>query len=75
MALHLVIDKEKRKILIEEIKRYVKTEHNQEIGDLAAGFLLDFFIERIGPEFYNQGVFDSYTYMNDVILDLLALQK
>jgi uncharacterized protein (DUF2164 family) len=31
----------------------------QDIGQFEAGFLLNFFLEEIGPFFYNKGVQDS----------------
>ena len=50
-------------------------EREEEIGDLAAGLILDFILEKIAPEFYNQGVYDSHKYMGDAIEDLLSIQK
>ncbi|MPM61100.1 hypothetical protein SDC9_107954 [bioreactor metagenome] len=69
------ITKEKRGDMISEIQRYFENEREEELGDLAAGLLVDFIIEKLGPEFYNQGVFDSYVYMNDRVEDLLGIQK
>jgi len=40
-----------------------------------AGLMLDFILEELAPEFYNQGVSDSYTYMKDTIEDLLSIRK
>ena len=61
--------------MVSAIKSYFITEREEELGDLAAGFILDFFIEKLAPEFYNQGVYDSYKYMNEKIEDLLGIQK
>ena len=47
----------------------------EEFGDLAAGFLLDFFLEQIAPHIYNQGVYDAYKYMNERTEDLLSILK
>lgn len=69
------IPKEKRSDMISEIQRYFENEREEELGDLAAGLLVDFIIEKLGPEFYNQGVFDSYVYMTDRVEDLLGIQK
>ncbi|MCE5295732.1 MAG: DUF2164 domain-containing protein [Euryarchaeota archaeon] len=70
-----VLTKEKRQEMVSAIKLYFKKERDEEIGDLAAGLLLSFIIDKLAPEFYNQGVFDSYKYMGDRIDDLLSLQK
>ena len=32
-------------------------------------------MEKMAPEFYNKGVFDSHQYMKDAAEDLSALQK
>jgi len=69
------LSKENRNEMILAIKTYFQTEREEELGDLAAGFILDFFMEKLGPEFYNQGILDSYRYMNEKIEDLLGIQK
>lgn len=50
------IDKEKKDEMISAIKAYFQKEKDEDIGDLAAVLLLDFIIEELAPEFYNQGV-------------------
>jgi uncharacterized protein (DUF2164 family) len=72
---NIKLTKEKRDDMISAIKSYYSTEREEEIGDLAAGLMLDFIIEKLAPEFYNQGVYDSYKYMEDKIEDLLVIQK
>jgi uncharacterized protein (DUF2164 family) len=68
------LTKEQREDMVKSIKRYFKTERGEEIGDLGAGLLLDFIIDRMAPEFYNQGVLDSGRYMNERIEDMMAVQ-
>ena len=75
MKQKIALTKEKRDYMISEIKTYFLNERDEDLGDLAAGLILDFFIEKIATEFYNQGVYDSYNYMNDKIEDLLGIQK
>jgi len=65
--------KEKRKEFVEAIQNFFYEEREEEIGELAASFLLDFFVEKIAPNIYNQGVMDSYKYLNERLEDLLAL--
>lgn len=69
------ITKEKRDEMIAAIKAYYLDERDEEIGDLAASMVLDFIMEELAPEFYNQGVYDAYKYMNDRVEDLLGIQK
>lgn len=75
MSNNIKLSKEKREKMISSIKEYFFNERDEELGDLAAGLILDFFIEELSTEFYNQGVYDSYKYMNDRIDDLLEIQK
>ncbi len=72
---NIIVTKEKRNDMIAAIKNYFSKEREEEIGDLASGLLLDFIIEKIAPEFYNQGVYDSYKYMEIQIEDMLSIQK
>ena len=68
------LSKEKREDMISKIKNYFLEEREEELGDLACGMILDFIIEELSSEFYNQGVYDSYKFMNDRIEDLLEIQ-
>jgi uncharacterized protein (DUF2164 family) len=69
------VTKEQRDEMITAIKHYFLKNREEEIGDLQAGLALDFILEELAPEFYNQGVSDSYMYMKDMIEDLLSIRK
>ena len=69
------VNKETREDMIDSIKTYFLDEKDEDLGDLASALILDFIIEELAPEFYNQGVQDSYKYMGDKIEDILSLQK
>lgn len=75
MSKNIEISKEKKENMISLIKDYFIKERQEDLGDLAAMLILDFFIEKIAPEFYNQGVYDSYKYFAERIEDLLEIQK
>jgi len=66
---------EKKQDMITAIQTYFQNERDEELGDLAANLILDFFIENLAAEFYNQGVFDAYSLMNEKIEDILDIQK
>jgi uncharacterized protein (DUF2164 family) len=53
------LTKEDRADAIARIQRYFREERGEELGDLAAGLLLDFFATELGPTLYNRGVQDS----------------
>jgi uncharacterized protein (DUF2164 family) len=59
--------------MIALIKNYFLSEKEEEWGDLASTLLLKFIIEELAPEFYNQGVYDAYKYMNDKTEDLMSI--
>lgn len=67
--------KEREQDLINSIQEFFLTERDEVIGDLAASIVLDFILNEIGPEIYNQGVHDSYRYMSDRVEDLLGITK
>lgn len=71
----VMLTKERRVELISEIQNYFSTGREEDIGDLAAGLILNCIIEKLAPEFYNQGVDDSHQYMKDAAEDLLAIRK
>jgi len=52
------ISKDARKEAVTSIERYFKENMEERIGNIAAGALLNFFLEEIGPVVYNQAVAD-----------------
>ncbi|PWU66889.1 DUF2164 domain-containing protein [Gracilibacillus dipsosauri] len=66
---------EERNEFITLIQDYYLREHNEELGNLQAGFLLDFFMREIAPTFYNLGVRDSHTYVSNKLDDLFEIEK
>lgn len=57
----LKITKEYKEQIVVNIQRYFLEERGEEIGNLAAEFLMDFMIQQIGPHIYNQAVGDAQT--------------
>lgn len=68
------LSKEKKEDMINAIKRYFVEKRDEEIGDLAATLILNFIIDELAPEFYNQGVYDAYVFMNDRVEGLFEIQ-
>ncbi len=67
--------KEKRDEMIGLIRKWFLEERDENLGDLAATLILDFFSKELAPYFYNQGVFDSYKFVSRLAEDLLGIQK
>ncbi|TGE33459.1 DUF2164 family protein [Desulfosporosinus sp. Sb-LF] len=61
--------------MILAIKTYFLKEREEELGDLGSSLLLDFITDKLAMEFYNQGVYDSYKFLNDKTEDLLEIIK
>lgn len=68
------LTKEKEEYMINAIQRYFSNERDEDLGDLASRLVLQFIIEELAPEFYNQGVYDSHQYMSDRCEDLLGIE-
>ncbi len=52
----LELSKEARAQAIASIERYFQEERDERIGNIAAGALLGFFLQEIGPCLYNRAV-------------------
>ena len=68
MAIEL--PKDARRRAIESIRAYFAEHMDDEIGDLKAGLLLDFFLEEIAPAVYNSAITDAQAYLQDKLTDL-----
>jgi uncharacterized protein (DUF2164 family) len=44
---------------IASIRRYAEANFSEPLGELAAGLLLNYFLEEIGPVIYNRAVADA----------------
>jgi len=52
-------------VIVRKIKLYFTEELDQDIGQFDAGFLLDFFAEEIGGYFYNRGLYDAQSILEE----------
>ncbi len=64
------LTKEQHEKAIDEIKYYYLNEREEEISNLAADMLLDFFIKEIAPMIYNQALDDAKTWFTTKLVDL-----
>jgi uncharacterized protein (DUF2164 family) len=51
------------------IKRYFQEKMPEPIGDLAAGLLLNYFLEEIGPAIYNRAIADAQARLQQRVQD------
>ena len=62
--------KEVRKEAVASIERYFQEHLEQKIGNIAAGGLLGFFLEELGPLVYNKAVADVQERLQERIAEL-----
>jgi len=68
MPIHLTSDQ--RKKAIQSIGRFLEEELEQDIGEMQAGFLLNYILTEIAPIAYNQGVSDARRFFDEKLQDL-----
>lgn len=64
------LSKEARKEAIASIERYFQENMDEKIGNIAAGALLGFFLEEIGPAVFNQAVAQVQERLQSRIMEL-----
>lgn len=69
------LTKEQKDEMIAHIQAYYEKEQGEHIGNMKAMLILDFFIHKIAPTFYNIGVEDAHAYMTMKIDDMFEIQK
>ncbi|MDT8446485.1 MAG: DUF2164 domain-containing protein [bacterium] len=73
------LTKHNRDEIIEKLQAYFAKELETELGPFDAGFLLDFIAEKLGPYFYNRGLFDAQAVlskkMEEVENAILEIEK
>ena len=62
--------KEEKELIVHKIKNYFERELSEEIGQFDAEFLLDFFADEIGPMFYNRGLFDAQSILEEQVQNI-----
>lgn len=68
------LEPETEKYLLTSIKRFFAEELDDEIGDLKAMSVLDYFTKEIAPSVYNQAIADAQTFFQDKVSDLGGVQ-
>lgn len=69
-AMTIELTKEVRADAIASIQRYFEKNMEEPIGNIAAGALLGFFLEEIGPTIYNKAVADAQERLQQSVLEL-----
>jgi len=64
------LTKQTREQAIASIQRYFQENMSEPIGNMAAGLLLNYFVEEIGPAIYNQAIADAQARIQQRLSDL-----
>ena len=62
--------KQTREEAITSIQRYFRENMSEPVGNMAAGLLLNYFVEEIGPAIYNQAIADAQARIQQRLSDL-----
>jgi len=71
MAIELT--KQQIQEIVPSLQKYFREELEQEIGEMPAKFLLEYFMKEIAPIAYNKGVRDAESYFRSKLEDLPAV--
>lgn len=66
----ITLPKDQRDQAIASIERWFEEERGERIGNLAAGALLGFVLEEIGPSLYNQAVAEAQERLQQRVSEL-----
>ncbi|MBT2324297.1 DUF2164 domain-containing protein [Variovorax paradoxus] len=64
------LSKEARQEAMASIERYFRENMEEPIGNIAAGALLGFFLEEVGPAIYNRAVADAQERIQARVMEL-----
>jgi len=62
-------DERKAKMLT-AIQQYFRDNLDQELGELGANLLLEFFVRELGAPIYNQAIRDAHDFLQEKLVDL-----
>jgi uncharacterized protein (DUF2164 family) len=68
MALEL--SKQELQEVVPSLRRWFREELEQELSEMRARFLIDYFLKEIAPFAYNQGVKDAESFFRSKVEDL-----
>jgi uncharacterized protein (DUF2164 family) len=68
--MRIKLSEERRSALISAIQGFFRDQLDDDVGELKAGLVLDFFVKQLGPPVYNQAIRDAHGFMQDKLVDL-----
>ncbi len=62
--------RDEKERIVDQVQRYFEKELDQDLGQFDAEFLLDFFSEKMGPFYYNKGLADARSVLQNKLEDI-----
>lgn len=69
------LSKERKQIVIEEIKTFFMKEREEDLSDFQAEIYLNFVLQHPGIYIYNQAIADAHTLITEKTEELFTLEK
>ena len=69
----IIFSADARKRAVASIRRYFAENQDDEIGELKAALVLDYFLAELGPSIYNQAIADARRFFEERTADLGAI--
>ena len=68
--MRIQLSDDRKQQLVTAIQRYFRDNRDQELGELGAGLLLEFFVRELGAPVYNQAIRDAHDFIEEKLVDL-----
>ena len=68
--MRIKLSDEQRSLLIPAIQAHFRDNLDDDIGELKAGLILDYFVKYLGPPVYNQAIRDAHGFIQEKLVDL-----
>ena len=68
--MRIKLSDERREDLVRVIQSHFRDQHDDDIEELKASLILDFFVKQLGPSVYDQTIKDVHAFIQDKLVDL-----
>ncbi len=68
--MRIQLSHERRQTLVAATQAYFRDQHDDDIGELKASLILDFFLKQLAPSVYNEAIRDAQRFIQDKLIDL-----
>ena len=69
-SMRVTLSEDRRRELVQSFQSFCSAEFDDELSDLKAERILEYFVERLGPPVYNQAIRDAHGFMQTKLQDL-----